>query len=116
MVRRKVLLLDLPKRDARRRVARHDDQLRAAVEQLDNAFERVPVNDVERARTVRRSGIIAKIGKRIVRKLFTNLPRDAQASEARIKEPQHSHAPSLPKPIVVGYAPQRRTKCYRPSG
>ena len=60
MMLRKILLLDLSQRDARRCVTRNDDQFRAAVEEFDDAFERVPVNDVERPRSVGSAGVIAQ--------------------------------------------------------
>jgi hypothetical protein len=87
------------------RSATLDDQFRSPVEEFDHSFERMPVNHVQRTRTIRASRIVAEIDKGIARQFLPDFTGNAQSAEAGVKESQHAFGfPRFrrSKGIVVG--------------
>ena len=91
---RKHLLLDATKRLCRSGIAGENHQRATAAEQFAHRLERVAVNRLETAGTVRRTRIVPQIQVIVLRERVAELLQNGQSAKAGIKDAYHTHLPS----------------------
>lgn len=86
----KVNLLYRPKSLCRSRVAAKDDEIATQLKQTYNSLTCELINNIERTRTVRRTGIVAEIHIVVLRQKASDTVENGQAAIARIKNAYRS--------------------------
>ena len=82
---RQVILLDGAQSLGRRRVAGQDDEAAAHGEELYDGFARELVHHVERARPVRRTGVVAEVQVVVLRQHAAHLVQDGKSAVAGVE-------------------------------